>query len=159
AAAMAAEGAQCIVERRGDAERTLWVTVIMFALIGGSICVLRWFAPQSYLELISILAGKFLPPSQFVPLALDTYWKAQRLVLLLGALSLILVLRRSVLGPRSAALLLIALVAADLASLNRNLNISLSWPSLRQNPLLIDPVEVHENGRRIFHYQLLETPD
>src|SRR5262249_48750578 len=153
---MAAEGAQCVIERRCEAERMVWVAVVMFALIGISICALRWLAPESYLEVIPILAGKFLPPSLFVPLALDTYWKAQRLILLLAALSLILMLRRSVLGPTLAALLLVTLVATDLATLNRNLNISLSWPSLRESPLLVDPREVHESGRRIFHYQVVE---
>lgn len=159
AAVTAAEGAQCIVERRNEAERTVWIAIVAFAAVAGLIYVLRWFAPIAYLHLIAMLAGKFLPLTQFVSLALDTYWKAQRLVLVLAALALILVLRRSVLGHASVTLLLVALVVADLASANRNLNVSLSWQGLRQESLLVDPAEVHETERRIYHYQVVTTPD
>ncbi len=151
----AAEGVQCIVAHRSDAERTLWIAVVVFAGIAGFVCVLRSTMPLEFLRLLAIVSGKFLPLSQFVTLALDTYRKAQRLLLIVAALASILLLRRRVLGQASAGLLLVGLVAVDLASAHRDLNVSLSWRRLQQAELLVPAGEVHESQRRIYQYQVV----
>ncbi len=153
-----AEGAQCVTARRTDAERTLWIAVAVFASVAGLFCVLRWTTPLGLLRLVAILSGKFLPLSQFVTLALDVYRKAQRLLLILAALGAIVVLRRHVLGETSAKLLLAALVAVDLASANRDLNVSLSWHALQQAELLVPAAEIHASRRRIYQYQVVDAP-
>jgi len=156
-AGLAAEGAQLIIARRLDSVRialTAAFTLLSFAVV---VCLVRWLWPSGYLELIAMLRGRYLPPSAFVPLALDTYWKTQRLVLVLGVLVALLMLPPKFLRPETLRWLLLVLVLADLVSANRNLNQGMSWPELKARAPLIDPEEARAHDRRIFHGQTVES--
>ncbi len=153
---LAAEGARLVLARRPDSARiarTACVTLLSIAVV---LCLVRWFYPTGYLQLIAMVRGRYLPPSAFVPLALDIFWKAQRLVLVLGALALLLTLPRKFLRPEALCWLLLALVLVDLVSANRNLNQGMSWRALEARAPLIDPAEARASERRIFHGRTIE---
>jgi hypothetical protein len=156
-ASLAAEGARLVIARRLDSMRIALTASITLLSIAVVVCLVRWLWPAGYLEMIAVVRGRYLPPSAFVPLALDTYWKAQRLVLLLGALVAILMLPPKLLRPKNSCWLLLALVLADLVSANRNLNQGMSWPELEARSPLIEPEEARAYDRRIFHGQTIES--
>jgi Bacterial membrane protein YfhO len=157
ACVLAAEGARLVITRHPASVRIALTAVGTLSSVAVALCLLRWFWPADYLQLIAVLKGRYLPPSAFVSLALDTYWKARRLALVLGALAALIMLRPSILRPATASWLLLALVLVDLASANRNLNQGMSWPVLEARPLLIDPAEVRSRGERIFHGETIHV--
>jgi hypothetical protein len=157
-AALAAEGARLVLARRPESMRIALTASVTLLSIAVGLCLVRWLRPDGYLELIAMLRGRYLPPTAFVPLALDTYWKAQRLALVLGALITLLMLPGRVLRPKALCWLLLALVLVDLVSANRNLNQGMSWPELEARSPLIDPAEARAHEWRIFHGQTIESP-
>jgi hypothetical protein len=156
-AALAAEGARLVFARRPESVRVALTASFTLLSIAVGLCFVRWLRPDGYLELIGMVRGRYLPPSAFVPLALDTYWKAQRLVLVLGVLVALLMLPGKVLRPKTLCWLLLTLVLVDLVSANRNLNQGMSWPELEARPPLIDPTEARAHEWRIFHGQMIES--
>jgi hypothetical protein len=155
AAVLAAEGTERLVRRDSAAERIAIVALATLILVVAiPLHVLRWWYPTDYLRLLAVLSGKYLPPTAFVSLGLDTYWKVQRMALVLLALAAILLLRRSVLSDSTSRLLIVALVVVDLASTNRNLNLAISWPDLAQRTLLVEARSLRSSGQRIFHFQV-----
>jgi hypothetical protein len=159
ASVLAAEGARRILERGAAAGRiALAVTTALLAMAIG-LCLLRWYWQAPYLQLVAMLTGRHMTSSALAALALDTYWKAQRLTLLLAALAAIVLAFRADRLPRTtAAWLLLALVVGDLASANRNLNPSMPWPELEARPPLIDATAARDRGERIFHGHAEEVP-
>src|SRR5262249_48922492 len=121
-AVLAAEGAGLVIARRRDSIRVGLIASVTLLSMAVVLCLVCLLWPEGYLELIAIVRGRYLQPSAFVPLALDTYWKAQRLVFILGVLVALLMLPRKVLRPEAVCWLLLALVLVDLTSANRNLN-------------------------------------
>ncbi len=154
AAILAAEGAQQIVRRRGEAERMTYVVSLTFVTVAAALFGLRWFHPQRYLEILPVIAGKYLPPWQFVDLAIDVDLKLRRLLALMGVLLVLLLLHARVLSPSSFSALLLAFVAVDLGSVHANLNLSMPWNRLQQRGFLVDPDPLRTTHERIFHYQL-----
>jgi len=154
AAILAAEGVQQIVRRRGEAERLTYVVSLTFVTVAAALLGLRWAHPERYLEILPVIAGKYLPPWQFVDLAIDIDLKLRRLLSLMGVLLFLLLLHRRVLSPSSFSALLLALVAVDLGSVHGNLNLSMPWNRLQQRGFLVDPDLLRAKHERIFHYQL-----
>ena len=120
--------------------------------------LLRTVDPERYLRVIAILCGEDRPLWQFLPLAIDVADKAQRLLLLIVALSSgSCVLRGVTLGEGTLQVLLVALVAVDLFSAHRHLNLNMDWKELRATPLLVDSDSLRESHERIFHYQTVAS--
>ncbi len=153
AAVLAAEGAERLTRGDHAAERIAWISLATLLVVVAPLYVMRWWWPLEYLRALAILSGKYLPLSVFVPLALDTYWKAQRLMLIVAGLATVPLLRRGVLGHATAGASIAMLVVVDLVSVNRNLNLASRWADLDHRPLLIDAARAKESGERIFNYQ------
>ncbi len=159
ACALAADGARMVLGGQRAAERVAGLTVAIFLTLTLSVCVLRWTAPEWYLEGIATLRVRDLPPTAFVPLALDTYWKARRAALVLCAAGLLIALRGRGLSTATAGGLLLGLSLVDLATANRNLSPSLSWAELSARSTLIDTESVRASGERIFHAEMVAHAD
>jgi hypothetical protein len=157
ACVLAAEGAQLVMARRSHSIRMALIASGTLLFIGFLLCLIRWVWPADFLEIVAALAGHDRPSSALVPLAMDTYWKAQRAVFILAALTAIFSLRPNTLRPGLSASLLLALVFGDLVTANRNLNQTMSWRSLTSRAPLIDPVEAQARGERIFHGRTIEA--
>jgi hypothetical protein len=154
---LAAEGMEALLHRREGARRAALAASAAMAAVALAVIVLRTVDSESYLRVIAILCGEDRPLWQFLPLAIDVAEKAQRLLLLLAALVGILVLRGVALGEGTLRVLLLALVAVDLFSAHRHLNLNMDWKELRATPLLVDSDALRESHERIFHYQTVAS--
>ena len=154
AAILAAEGAEQIVRRRPEAERLSYIVSLMFAALAAALLAVRWGDPQRYLEMVPVIAGRHLPPWQFVDVAIDIDLKLRRLLSLIGVLLTLLFLHRRVLASSTFSVLLLSLMAVDLGSVHANLNLSMPWSRLQERRFPVDLGPIRLSHERIFHYQL-----
>jgi len=159
ASILAAEGAEGFLRGNRAARRLATVSAVTFLAIAAVVLSVRWWRPMDFLWAIAILKGRFVYAEEMVPLAIDVTFKSQRLALITGTfLALQLLRRASFVQPRTFAVLVVGLVAADLSSAHRNLNLTTSWSELTTTPKLVDP-DVFDGGNvRIFHYQQETSP-
>jgi hypothetical protein len=154
AAILAAEGAQAVVDENRLARRVTLAAAITFLCVAGSIVIVHWLSPLSLLGVLDVLIAETGKPKQLVPLARDVVWKAHRLTWIAGTLVGLEILReRGRLTSPAFAALLVALVAVDLATINRDLNLTMSWTELNARQPPVDIPELQRANERIFHYQ------
>jgi Bacterial membrane protein YfhO len=156
-ASLAAEGMESLLRHREGATRaalTAGATIAGAALV---LVVLNALDSERYLRTIAMLCGEDRPLWQFLPLGIDVVDKAKRLLLLVAAFSAVLVLRGRALRPQIVAVLLVTLVAVDLFSAHRHLNLNIAWADLWATPLLVDTDAFRERHERIFQYQTVSV--
>jgi hypothetical protein len=153
AAILAAEGAERLIARRREVQRTSYVAALTLAGAAAAVLVLRWWRPEAYLEALPVVSGKYLPAAEFASLGTDVALKLTRLLGLLAVWLLLQAAYPRVVGVRAFCLLLTALIGVDLGTVNGNLNLSVSWNALQAQPFLVDTRELRMHHERIFHYQ------
>ena len=151
-ALLAAEGMETLIRRREGARRAALAASAVLAVVALAVVALHTADSERYLRVIATLCGEDRPLWQFLPLAADVAEKALRILLIVTAFVGILVLR-GVLGDGTLQVLLVALVAVDLFSVHRHLNLNVEWKELLATPLLVDSGALRESHERIFHYR------
>ncbi len=159
AALLIAEGFEAITRRDPRAGRAAAAAAATFAAVAASLIAMRWCAPSLYLQLVAVLTGQDADFSSFVPLAFNLYLKAQRATLILGCFLAVLLFRRmAIVSTSTAAVLTAAMVVTDLASIQYNLNSSVSWPTVESGRPFLDLDAVRDRHARIFLYQTVSDP-
>jgi len=153
AAVLAAQAADALFRDESSARSVTRSTAIaLFAAVTG-VAALRWLRPDLYLLSIATLIGDSSSIPALVPLATDLALKAHRAMTILGTFLLLLLLRRrNLLQPSTFAALVVLVVAADLFSAHRHLNVSTSWQRLRDQPELVDVAGLRDSHQRVFVY-------
>jgi hypothetical protein len=153
AAVLAARAADALFRDDAAVRRIARTAAATLFAVAAGLSALRWLRPDLYLLVIATLrAGSSSIPA-LVPLATDLASKAHRAMVILGTFLLLLGLRRrDLLRPSAFATLVVLLVAADLFSVHRHLNVSTSWRLLREQPALVDAAALRESRRRVFLY-------
>jgi hypothetical protein len=158
AAILAAEGAHAVVGGNRLARRVALTAATTFLCIASSIIVVHWLSPMLLLRVVDTLRAEPDKVKQLVPLAADVVWKSHRLAWIAGIfVGLELLRKRGRLDPPTLAVLLVALVAVDLATIHRNLNLTMSWNELNARLPPVDVRELQQASERIFHYQTVGT--
>jgi Bacterial membrane protein YfhO len=159
AAVLASDGALLLLrgERRCE-ELARTVALTLFG-VASLLWLVRWFDPASYLRLVAAMTGRVAPMTDYVPLAEDLAAKALRGMLLLACFLAALRMRRaSVLSPATTACVVVALVAADLASVAHGLNQTVSWRALQEQRPIMDVDALRSARLRMFLYQTVSAP-
>lgn len=153
---LAGEGARRLIDRRGGAERVGVIFAAVLLTVGAALWGLCWTAPQIPPRIVAALAGAAAAPSTVASLAEDLVLKSARLVAILGAFVVVVLLaKRSLLGPRTFAVAVALLVAGDLLSAQRSLNPTLGWSALRSRRPLANVDELRQTRQRLFHYNTI----
>ncbi|MET0154251.1 MAG: hypothetical protein ABW298_16800 [Candidatus Binatia bacterium] len=153
AAVLAARAADALFREECSVRRVARSAAAALFAVAAGLSALRWLRPDLYLLTIATLSGGSSPIPALVPLATDLASKAHRAMTILGTFLLLLFLRRrDLLRPFPFAVLVVLLVAADLFSAHRHLNVSTSWQRLREQPKIVDVAGLRDSHRRVFLY-------
>ncbi len=154
-AVLAADGAAAIVARQRDALRVSFFAASSLALAAGGVLVAAWIAPSSLTQLAAILTGRGdLPLGAFRLLATDLAYKAERASLLLGAWGALSFLRmRDRLSAELYLALVVLILAVDLASVHRNLALSVETRTLANAAPIVDVERLRRERAQVFQYQ------
>ncbi len=159
ASLLVAEGFEAIVRRDFRAGRAAAAAAATFAGIAAMLVVMRWRAPSLYLHLVAVLTATNADFSSFVPLAFSLYLKAQRAMLLFGCFLAVMLFRRmAIVSTTTASLLIAAMVVVDLASIQYDLNSSISWAAVKSGRPFFDLDPVRDGHARLFLYQTISDP-
>lgn len=159
AAMLAAEGAQRYLQGDAVARRLSSIAAASFVSIATIALLVRSYFPMQFLWTVMVLKARAFSADEMVPLVLDTTFKCERLLFILGTFLILGGLRRrAIIGEHAFSWLLVGLVAAELASTNRDLNLTISWDDLQSQPKVADFARIRETKRRVFHYQLTISP-
>jgi hypothetical protein len=155
ASVLAAEGAETVFSGDRRARRVLALAIGAMLAVAAAVWLLSFFGRDAFLDLTAILAGaRGWPHSVVGGWAADLLFKAERVLLWLTLFAAILFAERHrLLGAATARAVVVLVVAADLASVHYDLNLSMPWNELAGPPLRIDADRLRAGHQRVFHFQ------
>lgn len=152
---LAAGGTQALLERHPGATRAIHATAISLLVLATGVYLLRSLSVLRFCDAIAVLRAD---PNQALEtcalLGTDLVFKAQRLLLVAGALlGLLALYRRQAVSSSLIGLSLPLLTFGDLASVHYDLNLMVPSSEIREASEGIPLAEVRRSGLRVFAYQ------
>ena len=154
AVVLVAHGATTVFQGSRRALRLSIVVAVALGAVALGLTLLGWFAPRILPRIAGILSGRGdWPLDAFTGAGVDLAYKAERALWLLGGWAALAALRlRGRLSAPVFAVLVVSLLAGDLAAAHRRLWVSIPVNELENVSPLPDVERLRDNRQRIYHY-------